>query len=313
MNTKRPQLALATGLWLVAEIAAASSAPPSAEPSDRSGAPIAVSPGAPDRTAGSPTACPPFSWTLVPDALRYDLVVLELADAASPARLPSSGLEPAADEAGVVLRHKVPGGADLWLPTESDCLEPGHLYAWSVRAERPSGWSEWSDPHRFTTPGQRVRGRPHDVPPTVRLEDAIRTPANAAEAAAISTSGIVESTVKGFRFPDGSVQTRAFKKTVLHAAVSATGDLIFGDVVSASKLNTGVFQVDIGRPGFGCTATATVGIYDPSELAVIVPGSAMTVVTPTSSVVSVYTANVGAFANLSFMLQVVCSPINLFP
>lgn len=37
--------------------------------------PIAVSPGAEARFAGVSSACPTFSWTVVPDAAGYELVV----------------------------------------------------------------------------------------------------------------------------------------------------------------------------------------------------------------------------------------------
>lgn len=302
-RTHRRNLGCAVGLCLsLASFAVASPHPPARDPAT---GPIGVSPGDPEQAVASPVACPPFSWTLAADAVRYELVVLELEDDSTPRR-PAPRSRALGDGRDVALRRQIPGGANQWLPPASECPTPGGLYAWSVRAQRPSGWSAWSDPLRFRTPGRIVA--PSRPEPALALEPpATRSSARGETPAAISTPGLVESTSDGFRFPDGSVQERAFQKVVLHAAVSSTGEVVAGDPLSASNTNPGAFDVNIGRLGIGCTATATVGIYDPPEIAVVPLGSAVAVVSPSSLVVNVYTFSGDTATSLPFMLQVVCN------
>lgn len=77
--------------------------------------------------------CPTFSWSAVPGAPGYELVVYQVA-------------EDVAEEP--LLTARLPGGATAWTPG-ADCLEAGGNYAWSLRvlggdagAGGEGGWSE---------------------------------------------------------------------------------------------------------------------------------------------------------------------------
>ena len=67
--------------------------------------PAAVSPGHPARLVTVADRCPTFSWAQLPDVLRYELVVYQVArdDEAAP----------------VVLRQTIDGRAGSWTPTRS--------------------------------------------------------------------------------------------------------------------------------------------------------------------------------------------------
>jgi hypothetical protein len=94
--------------------------------------------------------CPFFSWQEVDGALGYELVVYRLHEAA--------------DKAPPVLRRRFEGALDGWAPPADLCLEPGHRYAWSVRAVALDGVSDWSAPRLF---------RVAESPPDLNLLEAI--------------------------------------------------------------------------------------------------------------------------------------------
>ena len=276
-------------------------------------APVAVSPGSATELAGSPTACPPFSWTLLPGALEYELVVLALGREAEAAPPTAPALaELAAEEDSVVLRQRVPGGANHWLPPASRCLASGSSYAWAVRARFDAGWSAWSSPLLLSAPGASLVRAPAPPPaahgglPPAALEQ------KAASGPAISADGVIESTSGGFQFPDGKVQSAAFRLTVLHGAVAANGNKILGNIAGASHSGTGAYLVDLGRPGINCSVTVTLALYDPQGLFAVPNGSASAIVYPGSEDVNVFTfSSSGTLANFPFMITAVCSPIQL--
>lgn len=273
--------------------------------------PVGVSPGAVEELVGSPTACPPFSWTLLSDAREYELVVVELGEATPLRSLQTPSVAGEEGEDRVVLRHRLPGGASHWLPSAEQCLSSGHRYAWSVRARRDGGWTEWSEPLLFATPGPIVSAPQAPAPAATTLEDPIFQAQEATSGPGISSDGVIESTSGGFKFPDGSVQTQAFRMSVYHAAVSHDGTTRHGNVAATSKINTGTYQVDIGRNGVLCSATATLGPYNLAGGFVLIPaGYAVIYVEPTSPIVSVYTFDFeDKPADSTFMIQVLCSPI----
>lgn len=124
---ERAAAALTAGL-LVAPGAAVPvfAAGPGVGDGDRPGRPVAVSPRDAAEFARSPTACPPFSWTLLPEAREYELAVVELPDGLEERSSPSARPFEGSDEPEtVVLRRRVPGGASHWLPSADQCLSPG--------------------------------------------------------------------------------------------------------------------------------------------------------------------------------------------
>ena len=103
---------------------------------------VTVSPGESDRAVELATACPTFTWGAAAGAARIELIVLATAETEKPR---------------VVLRRELPGVAAAWTPGRAECLAPGALYAWSVRALDAAGspldgQDGWATPRRFTVP-----------------------------------------------------------------------------------------------------------------------------------------------------------------
>ena len=101
-----------------------------------------VSPGEIDHAAEIATSCPTFNWSAVDGAAGYELAVFAL-------------VEP--EEPKLALRHLVEGSALGWTPGRTDCLAPGPVYAWTVRAldangQPLGGESAWAVPRRFAVP-----------------------------------------------------------------------------------------------------------------------------------------------------------------
>ena len=97
--------------------------------------PVAVSPGSPEGVSLIESRCPTFSWTAVPGAESYELVVYQVGDEG--------------EEAQPVLGETFAGSASSWTPSLDRCVERGGQYAWSVRAVAEKGALEWSSPSLF--------------------------------------------------------------------------------------------------------------------------------------------------------------------
>jgi hypothetical protein len=119
---------------------------------------VPVSPGQTDRFAPIADPCPTFSWSDLPGAEGYELVVYEL-----PALGELTNPTPEALERLEVLepavRQSLPR-TTAWTPDLDRCLERSKSYAWLVRAvaeSPPTGEAaRWSEP-RFFTIGRRER------------------------------------------------------------------------------------------------------------------------------------------------------------
>ncbi len=96
----------------------------------------AVSPGAIEQYVQVTGRCPTFSWTLVPDAVGYELSLFAV-DVVSG--------EPVDEERSWYVK----GAATTWTPSGSLCLEPGAHYAWFVRAGFADRVGPWSQPLRL--------------------------------------------------------------------------------------------------------------------------------------------------------------------
>lgn len=90
--------------------------------------PLPVSPGGQAEMAAVASRCPTFHWTAVEGAESVNLVVY---------RVPEEGPDGPPE---LVLSITLPGAANGWTPSLSQCLEPGGRYAWSVGAG-----GEWSE------------------------------------------------------------------------------------------------------------------------------------------------------------------------
>jgi hypothetical protein len=100
---------------------------------------LPVSPGAADRLLEVTSACPTFAWSGTEGAVAYELAVLDLGDGDNPV---------------LVYSRRIEGAALAWVPSREECLTPGRVYAWLVRADLAgSGLGEWSAPRRFRVPG----------------------------------------------------------------------------------------------------------------------------------------------------------------
>lgn len=101
--------------------------------------PVAVSPGSATSELLIEARCPTFSWGSVRRARAYELVV--------------STVDASGRDVGPVLQVTVPGSAHTWTPSLDRCLERGQAYAWSVRASKRSGASDWSGRNLFQIAG----------------------------------------------------------------------------------------------------------------------------------------------------------------
>jgi hypothetical protein len=102
--------------------------------------PIAVSPGASDRSTPIESRCPTFSWGALSGARAYELIVFEVAEQSAAA----VRVETLAESAPLSLWTEIPAAALSWTPASDDCLTRGRRYAWFVRALGgvEDGWSE---------------------------------------------------------------------------------------------------------------------------------------------------------------------------
>ena len=100
---------------------------------------LPVSPGAVDRLVEVTSACPAFFWSGADGAVAYEIAVLDLTDTENPV---------------LVYSRRIEGAALAWAPSREECLAPGRVYAWLIRADvAGSGLGEWSAPRRFRVPG----------------------------------------------------------------------------------------------------------------------------------------------------------------
>ncbi len=150
------------------------------------GGPTLLSPAAAGGEARVGTACPTFSWTNVPGAQGYQLLVYEVSEGGGAGRQPSQA---------PVLRKDLPQGAFSWTPSLEQCLASSGRYGWSVGA-RLGGEEKlrWSRPalFRVEAAGRSEEGVPRpsiatvEPPPAtaVTLPPAERAPTAGAKAAA---------------------------------------------------------------------------------------------------------------------------------
>lgn len=115
---------------------------PTGESASAPAAPTPVSPGRTNAWSTSAAACPTFSWSLVPSAVSYELVVYRLEREAA-------GVERSKEPS---LRHRVPAGVTSFTPSLEQCLAPGAEYAWSVRVLTGEAAGPWSPPAFFRVP-----------------------------------------------------------------------------------------------------------------------------------------------------------------
>ena len=112
-------------------------------------APKLVSPGGGARESRLGTPCPSFSWTAVPAAKSYALVVYEV---------PASG--PSEAGSRPLLNIEVPGGATSWTPSLDECLPSEGRFSWTVGARLADGRPRWSEPGLFRVVGAESRPVP---------------------------------------------------------------------------------------------------------------------------------------------------------
>jgi len=106
-------------------------------------APVAVSPGLPDKTAVVRESCPTFSWTAVSWALTYEVVVFEAVGEEVPT------YENMAANASPVLIKEIPGKALSWTPSADEALLNGGSYVWYVEAMANTAQGSWSVGRKF--------------------------------------------------------------------------------------------------------------------------------------------------------------------
>lgn len=104
--------------------------------------PVAVSPGESSFVAKIHQSCPTFSWAPVLVARGHELIIYAVQGDMESAAVEDLDMEQ-------ILLIDLPGMTSSWTPPSNQCLELGGTYAWSVRADRPEGETEWSEAKMF--------------------------------------------------------------------------------------------------------------------------------------------------------------------
>jgi len=115
-------------------------------------APVAVSPGAESGPAVVRQSSPTFSWTAVPWALTYKVVVFEAVDGEP------SAYEQIAANAAPVLVMEIPGQAYSWTPSAGEALINGGRYVWYVGAMINPAQGSWSKGRTFVVEEYPISG-----------------------------------------------------------------------------------------------------------------------------------------------------------
>jgi hypothetical protein len=168
--------------------------------------PIAVSPGSPERRLTVRDGCPTFSWSAIAGAEGFELRVYRVDETAERA----------------ALQRRLPSTLS-WTPAVEECLSPAR-YAWIVRAQAASGWTEWSEPRLFDV---RIDGRVSPGSPGER-----------------NRAGLSAGSVSDSRQPPPDDRTRSQHRpasrepSAITAAVSvppacSAGEEIFSDVAAS--------------------------------------------------------------------------------
>ena len=120
--------------------------------------PILISPGDQGNLSIVEQSCPTFSWTSIPWAVGYKIVVFE-SDLGSHL----SYEEISATETPVIVKE-IRGQAVSWTPSSAQRMETGFNYIWYVQAIGSNGTKAWSKPGSY-----RV-----EIPTLLRMEDKLR-------------------------------------------------------------------------------------------------------------------------------------------
>jgi hypothetical protein len=193
------------------------------------GPPVPVSPGKLDEVVQSAVRCPTFSWSLVPQAVGYQLVVY---------RVP----EDRQAEPEVVIQQDLPGGTSSWTPGAPQCLAAGQTYAWRVGAVPVEGEAAWSEPLWFGVSGESVVVSESLVD---QVAERLLLRRQEQEEATGGGAGGVRPASK---VPTPTIRVRALNGSGVAFSVGSTGNVVggafFGDGfnltnLSASNLGTG--------------------------------------------------------------------------
>lgn len=140
--------------------------------------PSLVSPGGNRREGRVGTACPTFSWSLIPEAQRYELTIYEVEGSGEELGRPDEPLH----------RIELPAGVTSWTPDLGDCLPLGR-YGWAVAAiHTRAGGDErrWSKPAIFrvesgpTAPAEHRRPGFFESKPALAPEEPYALPSSSA-------------------------------------------------------------------------------------------------------------------------------------
>lgn len=191
---------------------------------------LPVSPGAADRVVETTSACPAFSWSGVDDAIAFEIVVLDVGDAENPL---------------LVYSRRIEGAALAWAPSREECLAPGRVYAWLVRADvAGAGLGEWSAPRRFRVPGVPSI---EEVDAALALLERWRV---AQPGVLGSASGSPAISATGQSTPAGGDRATAETEAPLAAGVAA----VRGEIPDVTGNAYGVFGITSSPQGAGVVA-----------------------------------------------------------
>lgn len=97
-------------------------------------------PGARDDFSLITGVCPTFTWTSSQEVSSFELAVYRVPEDVK-------GFDP--DHWAPLVSATVSGRVRQWTPVGEECFEPGHRYAWTLRARAPESDFQWSDVRFF--------------------------------------------------------------------------------------------------------------------------------------------------------------------
>lgn len=123
-----------------------------APPSPGFRGPEPVSPGQSGQFRVVADRCPTFSWSAVPGAWGYEVVLYSARAGAEEATLLA--------ETEPVLRAEIPAPASSWTPSLDQCLDPGERYVWFIREKGGFGQGDgaWSRGFAFEIDAEAALG-----------------------------------------------------------------------------------------------------------------------------------------------------------
>lgn len=225
-------------------------------------APVPVSPSGGKAVVTVDQRCPTFIWGDFPGAESFELAVYR-----------AEGDENLI--ADPVVRVEIPASAHAWVPPVGSCLEPSSKYAWTVRALRADGASEWSEPSVFAVGAQPSFAEVEAALETLHRyrrneTDSNRVPAAPAELPALKQPMMPSASSR-------SVQLGAARGAAGSSDISIDGLYLFANPVTGfyripgsafvTALDDSLYKVRRSASGYSFVASGPVAPYQATMVA----------------------------------------------